>query len=404
MFLRHQRACRSVSGQGGVKDLSCSWLTSLHPARTPLQSEYEWQKVPPQRTIRQFGEAPGVSIQNMSATPSPLDCFIQFFTVQVINFIVEMTNLNAQKKLQVTSAHRATRQLPPLKFEPSTFEQMKAFLGLTIAMGIVKLPVIAMYWQEKHWIFEVPSFSKIMPRDRYHDLLKFLHFCNEDYAPSRDNPARDKLCKIRPPLNLLETRMLTVYTPRREISIDEFLISFKGQIGFRQFILSKRARFGMKVWVLAESKTGYISCIQLYTGKSAGAAPEAGQATRVVKDLITSFEYQNYHLYVNNFYSSPDLFASLLGQGVYACGTIRPNLKAFPKDLIIKSIAKIQRGFTDWRVSGKLLAQSWVDNKAIYFLSTIHGPEYPESYKGSKSVKRRGGRCTASAGVDVTCP
>ena len=58
------------------------------------------------------------------------------------------------------------------------------------------------------------------------------------------------------------------------------MIPFKGRIGFRQFIKNKRTRFGIKVWVPAESSTGYVSRLQVYT------LPEVGQGMRVVNDLI----------------------------------------------------------------------------------------------------------------------
>nr|XP_039248220.1 piggyBac transposable element-derived protein 4-like [Styela clava] len=368
--------------------------------KVSLNPEFKWEKVSPKRTLRKFGGAAGVTSRGISASSTPLDCFLQFFTVQVFNLIVEMTNLNAERKLQDINASRNK----PIVFELTTFKEMKAYLGFIIAMGIIKLPVLSMYWQTKHWIFNVPSFGKIMPRDRFLDLTKFLHFCDESEAMSHDDPMRDRLFKLRPLLNLLEQRLISVYKPHREVSIDESLISFKGRICFREYIKTKRARVGMKVWVLAESKTGYVSRLQIYTGKDPGASAEVGQASRVVNDLIAPFENLNHHLYVDNFYTSPDLFASLLERGVYACGTMRPNRKEFPKDLLINDANKTQRGFSDWRTSGELLAQSWLDNKAVYFLSTIHSPQYPSNYTGRRIVHRKGKRNSATPYVQLKCP
>nr|XP_039248218.1 piggyBac transposable element-derived protein 4-like isoform X3 [Styela clava] len=366
--------------------------------RVSLKPEFKWEKVSPKRKIRKFGGAAGVTSRGISASSTPLDCFLQFFTVQVFNLIVEMTNLNAERKLQDINASRTK----PIVFEPTTLEEMKAYLGLMIAMGIVKMPVVSMYWQTKYWILNVPSFSKIMPRDRFQDLTKFLHFCDESDARPHDDPMRDRLFKLKPLLNLLEQRLMSVYKPHREISIDESLISFKGRICFREYIKTKRARVGIKVWVLAESKTGYVSRLQIYTGKDPSASSEIGQASRVINDLIAPFENLNHHLYVDNFYTSPDLFASLLERGVYACGTMRPNRKGFPKDLSINDSNK--RGFSDWRASGELLAQSWLDNRAVYFLSTIHSPQYPSNYTGRRFVHRKGKRNSASPYVQLKCP
>jgi len=45
-----------------------------------------------------------------------------------------------------------------------TLEELKAFLGVNIAVGIVKLPEAKLYWQQK-WLTYVPSFS--LPSKRF---------------------------------------------------------------------------------------------------------------------------------------------------------------------------------------------------------------------------------------------
>jgi len=54
----------------------------------------------------------------------------------------------------------------------------------------------------------------------------------------------------------------------------------------------------------------------------------------VVSDITGS----NRHLCVDNFFSSPQLFASLFKDGIYACGTCRGNRKGFPSTLSKASV------------------------------------------------------------------
>ena len=89
------------------------------------------------------------------------------------------------------------------------------------------------------------------------------------------------------------------------------LIPFKGRLSFRQFIPSKRARFGIKCWVLADATNSFISRFCVYTGRDANAVPDVPLSTRVVRQLVEGLDL-NHHLYVNNFYTSPDLFKLLL--------------------------------------------------------------------------------------------
>nr|XP_039254389.1 uncharacterized protein LOC120331383 [Styela clava] len=81
------------------------------PVVSPPQPEFNWGKIPPKRTIPQFGGAAGIRSRGISPTSSPLDCFMQFSTVQVINLIVDMTNLNAEKMLQGMSNFQAIKYL-----------------------------------------------------------------------------------------------------------------------------------------------------------------------------------------------------------------------------------------------------------------------------------------------------
>ena len=100
--------------------------------------------------------------------------------------------------------------------------------------------------------------------------------------------------------------------PEKNISIDESMIPFQGRIGFWQFIKNKHTRFVIEVWVLAEFSTGYVSRLQVYTGRDrASCQTEVGQGMRVVNDFIQPYEHKGYHLYVDNFYTSPELFSSL---------------------------------------------------------------------------------------------
>nr|XP_039265449.1 piggyBac transposable element-derived protein 4-like [Styela clava] len=319
------------------------------PSTPRSRKTYDWNKSFAERSHRPFEGQRSVSSGLLNSSSSALDCFLQFFNITVIEFIVQMTNLNATRKMD---EQLAKNNIQGKSWRNVDSGEMYAFIGMVIAMGIIRLPTLDMYWQKKNWILDVSSFNKIMTRQRFRDILRYLHFCDEAMAPGAEDPNKDKLYKVRELLTILLPLFQTCYTPGREISIDETLIPFKGRINFRQFIKTKRARYGIKVWVLAESSTGYVSRLQFYTGKDPMSKPETGLASRVVRYLMEPYEGLYHHLYVDNFYTSPELFEYLLSKGVYACGTFRSNLINFPKDIIVSKIGSVPRGTNDWRVSG----------------------------------------------------
>ena len=107
------------------------------------------------------------------------------------------------------------------------------------------------------------------------------------------------------------------------------------------------------------------------------------------------------YVYVDNFYTSPELFSSLYEREVYACGTLRKGRRNVPGEITIDNPRRHQRSYSQWLMSGPIFAQSWLDTKPVYFLSTIHKPYYaPGTPEKNTVVKRRSG----ARGMDVSCP
>ena len=69
----------------------------------------------------------------------------------------------------------------------------------------------------------------------------------------------------------------------------------------------KPTKWGIKVWVMADAGTGYYCRLQIYIGKE-GNDVEKGLASRVVNDLMEDYQGLGHQLYVDNFYTSPQLF------------------------------------------------------------------------------------------------
>ena len=72
-------------------------------------------------------------------------------------------------------------------------------------------------------------------------------------------------------------------------------------------------KWGIKVWMLAEPKTGYVSNFAVYLGKCA-SSEHAGQTlgTRVVLDMSKPFHHTHRHLYFDNFFNSQEVVEALL--------------------------------------------------------------------------------------------
>ena len=83
----------------------------------------------------------------------------------------------------------------------------------------------------------------------------------------------------------------------KHVSIDEAMIPFKGRSALKQYLPLKPIKRGFKVWVLADSVTGYASKFEVYTGKK-GNAVEEKLGEEAIKSLQRKVMYkQLYYTY-----------------------------------------------------------------------------------------------------------
>ena len=110
------------------------------------------------------------------------------------------------------------------------------------------------------------------------------------------------------------------------------MIKFKGRSALKQYLPKKPTKRGIKVWVLADSSTGYFSQLDVYTGKKGGRS-EGGLGKRVVKELTKEFQNRWHRVFFDNFFTCKALICDLEAVGIYGIGTARSDRNHFPTDL-----------------------------------------------------------------------
>ena len=170
-----------------------------------------------------------------------------------------------------------------------------------------------------------------MRRDRFL-LLRFLYFAdNTQYNPT--DPERDKLYKLRSVIKMIIDRFFRVYSPGQCLSMDESLVLFKGRLSFKQYISSKRARFGINLYQLCTSNGILLDCL-IYHGNLAPGLTimENGSliTERITVTLMQKYINKGHHLFTDNYYISVCLATYFLQNGTHITGTIRDTRKHFP--------------------------------------------------------------------------
>ena len=308
-----------------------------------------------------------------------------YFNSDLINHIVLQTNLYAQQYIDANHENLKPHSRVRDWYETDEIE-MKQFLALVFLMGLVKMPTMEHYWQKKVF-YRHPLFGRVMKRNRFQLLMKFLHFNDNSKMPQPGSPGHDRLYKIRPVIDHLHEKFQEVYTPRGAICVDESLLLWKGRLIFRQYIPLKRARYGIKLFLCCESdgeykgSGGYCFRLRIYSGKDGPTtditevlpddAKHLSISEQAVVFLIRPLLDKGYTVYMDNWYSSLRLYLYLLERQTLACGTID---RGFPPELRPENPPP---GCASVALCGdsKVVATKFVSTKDVHMLSTAHGHE-----------------------------
>ena len=306
------------------------------------------------------------------ATASPSELFTAFFDDEVVKLLADETNVHFASKRRLGTGWRPHDHRKP--WVNVTVPEMYVFLALAMLMIHVKKHRLQDYWAKDEFI-ATPAFNKHMTRDRFIEILSCLHLIDNSLRPEGDDA--DRLWKVRPLYDRIRHRFSAFFKPYQKLCIDESLVLFRGHVGFKQYIPSKRHRFGLKLFVICDCKTGYILDFSLYSGR--GGEFEADEAVGgyggdVVKKFMAKdnnrYLYKYHIMYTDNYYTSPLLADYLLARGTGSVGTVRKARKHFPLFPGVRN-----KGDFSTMQHGDMLAVCWYDTRVVRFLTTVQQGE-----------------------------
>lgn len=158
--------------------------------------------------------------------------------------------------------------------------EFSRFMGLCLQMGLVKMPKLRDYWSSRSALGGHSIGGMIMSHYRFKQILRTIHFADNNLFDS------NRLYKINPFLQLFNKSCSDYYKAGKEVCIDEFLVPFRGRIVFRQYIPSKRQRYGIKLFKLS-CQGGYTVKTKVYAGKD--PKRQGSVADSVVMELMEGY-------------------------------------------------------------------------------------------------------------------
>lgn len=318
-----------------------------------------WRRTPystsgRQRAANIFRQHPGPSRQIRQSSASANEIFENFITPHMIRNIMQHTNAEGRRR---NSAWKNADE-----------EEIRKFIGLLLLSGVYcsKNEAISQLWSLKDGR---PIFRQSMPRDRFTDLCSRLRF--DDAQTRVERRADDKLAPFREIWDCFISKCKSNYVPGCDMTIDEQLVTFRGRCGFRMYIPSKPGRYGIKIWILTDSRTSYCYNADIYTGRR-GNSREIGQASRVVLELTDPISNSGRNIIADNFFSSLHLVQALLGRQLTYLGTIRKNKPELPPQTLPSASRPVESSVFGFLPNCSIVSYVPKRSKAVTLISSNH--------------------------------
>lgn len=347
----------------------------------------------------------GYKPPNDQTPTTPLDFFHLFFTNDLMLEIVKETNRYAAEKIQKNTPLQ--KKSIWLSWKDLTLEELKAFFGLIINMGMNEKPEIGDYFSN-NWVDYQPFFKDVFSKERFLQIFWNLHVSPPPSGRVAGTLTRSG--KVRNVAAYLDKKFREYFVPQHEVSVDESMIGFKGRILFKSYNKDKPIKWGIKVFVLSDSTTGYICAIEPYFGKTTTdrlIRPDLGATSRVVLHLVdklkqTLGDVEGLHVFTDRFYSNLDLAEALLAWKAHTTGTIMLHRKGLPeevrparpkKDKAKKQTnknlptpkLKLKTGETKiYRKNDEVSLLLWKDKNLVAILSTLFGDNSTQTVRRYK--------------------
>lgn len=307
-----------------------------------------------------------------------LEFFQMFFTDDLLLEITTETNRYAAEKILKETPLRKRSMW--VSWTNVTLDEMKAFLGVCLNMAMHDKPDLQAYFSDE-WPTRQPFFKDVFTRTRFLQIFWAFHL----NPPQQPRPAgvQPRGQKVKNVFDYMNTKCTENFIPGQQIAIDESTVGFKGRIVFKMYNPQKPTKWGLRVYVLADCATGYVSVLVPYYGAPTTlqlVRPDLPFTARIVLHmchlLLQSTNGTGYHLYTDRFYTGYDLSLELLGLGIHTTGTIIANRKGLPKEIKRNKKLKLAKHtVVSFRKADKVTVLAWKDKRNVFMLSTYHNAD-----------------------------
>lgn len=297
----------------------------------------------------------------------------------MIGIIVSYTN-------QHIDSIRANYSHPKLANHTDSIE-IHAFIGLLYLAGHYKLGRINLedLWDKDGFGIEI--FRLTMSLFRFRFLLQTVRF--DDKESRRQRREVDRLTPIRDFFEKFVKNCQACYCVGSDVTLDEKLEAFRGRCPFTQYIPSKPAKYGVKIFALVDSKMFYTINLEIYPGKQPeGPFHVSNASTDIVERMVTPIANTGRNVTADNWFSNVGLLQTLSEKyRLSYVGTLKKNKWQIPKEMKeVKNRENFSSIFA-FRKEGTLVSyvpQNKQKKKNVLLISSLHMDDSIDEATGDK--------------------
>ena len=297
----------------------------------------------------------------------PIDAFEVTFPADLLALVLQCTNQRYQKYCNENRRSRIFARFGG--YSPFVTEEIQAFIGLLLIQGAYKCAKLPL--KELYKPTFLPHFRAVLSRDRFQLLYLCCRFDN--LTTRKERQKNDRMAPIRELWDRFFQLCTRLYNPTTCVTVDEQLVKFRGRCSFRQFLPNKPGKYGLKVWVAADSASHYCFNASVYLGKHEEPVRD-GLGASVVKKLVQPLYNSGRNITFDRFFTSVDLSKYLLQHNLTSVGTVMPNRRGLPLALLPKNARQRDVGSSMFAYQDNLTMVSFKakKTKVVLMLSTFH--------------------------------
>lgn len=300
-----------------------------------------------------------------------LDCFLQIFSLEIIDDIVKFTNIFiAQKKYEKTES--SDTPVRDRDYKPTSRSEIKAVFGALFLISVKRgnRADINEFFNKNGTGLTIlrANFSE----RRFRLLLRSLRF--DDITTRQERSISDKLAPIRNFHSAFVANCQSAYNVGESVTIDEMLVSFRGRCSFIQYMPQKPAKYGIKIYSMCDSQTFYTFNMIIYCGtQKPGPYETSNKPFDIVKTLTEPLKRTNRNVTTDNWFSSYPLAEYLSSVGLTFLGTLRKNKSEIPAIFVTENKNLVPGSYLfGYNDTSTLVSYVTKKKKVVLVLSTLH--------------------------------